>query len=835
MRGQWWGMRGVGGVAALVLLTHCGGTEPGTPDKGTSEALSPAVLRQEAVTVVSFGATSDARVEASRPSGRFGGEPTLGVDTSPEEQSLLRFDISGIPPASITRAVLRLYAIDGTNNGPRVFATNPYFAELAVDWYNRGQPIGAALDDQGVIHPGTYVEFDVTAAVHGNDTVGFTLRPDSSDGVDFASREESREERRPRLLVTVDPAAGCLPRTDTRTLEVVASHDGYASQAEPTRRFGSAPSLRVGTSPRQEAFLRFNGYAIPEHWTQRDVSLRLFVENATDAGPRLYEASTNWPSDPNLGLDFDWNTRPTPLGPIIGGSFQFPNRWESSSVAHVVTTPGQAHAFGLIPDSSDVATIASANAPDETRRPRLAIALESEPYCTYQGSGGGFTGWTKRYGGAGSEQLHALATDAQGGFVALGFFGDSPFSTGQGFALARYAADGTPQWTREVTHDNVRATALTVTPEGNILVVGHYLGTPDLGTGPLPGTSGFFIAKFAPTGRTVWSHGFNADNGLPEDDFSYTPVYPAAVATDAQGSLVVSGNFYGQMDLGGGLISAGHASIGLTDAYAGGFVAKFDWQGQHVFSRALEAAVATPTAYVRTVATDTAGNVLLGGRASALANLGDGRLGQSTPFIAKYGPTGAFLGKRVFPGVFGEVVALQGRSTGDVAFNANLGGPFSFGGIAYVGGEPSDEVLPENLSGFTGTLSASGADGWLRPVDTSWGRIGALVTGSDGGITVTGHASATYDLGGGPLGPPYSNGPQTAFVAHYSTWGEHRWSRSFDANFRLPGMITPELRLALQPGGSVLVGGSFLGAIQLDGVHYTSSGESDLFYFQLLP
>ncbi|MBM7118557.1 DNRLRE domain-containing protein [Archangium primigenium] len=842
MDGQRWARRAVGGVVAVAVLTHCGGgLEGGAGPEGPEDPALATRWQEASSGVASSGvaleATSDARVEASRPAGRFGAEPTLGVDASPQEESLLRFDLGDVSPATVTRAVLRLYAIDGTNNGPRVFATNPYFAELAVDWYNRGQPLSAVLADAGAIAAGGYVDFDVTAAVRtvGTDgTVGFMLRADSSDGVDFASREASRPERRPRLLLTVDPLASCLPRTDTRTLRSPVMQDGYAYELEPTRRHGSAPSLVVSGSGRRESYLRMR-LDLPAHWQPRRVGLNLFVETGANTGPYLYGADPHWPADPVLGQDFDWNTRPGIFSPFLrGGAPIEPGTWAHYDLTSLMTTPGQVYSVGLVPGSSEFVQYASSDSITPANRPWLELALESDPYCTARGAGG-TVGWTKRYGGQGEEVLSALATDAQGGFVALGLFGSAPFPNREGFALARYDAQGTPLWSREVTHGNVRAAALTVTPEGNILVVGHYLGAVDLGAGPLPSTGGLFLAKFSPSGQTVWTRGFTANNGLPDDNSRTTHIAPVAVATDAQGSLVVTGQLFGRVDLGGGYIHAGPASTGMTDAYAGGFVAKFTWQGQHVFSRAFEASVSEQSHLPRAVATDAQGNVLLAGRASPLANLGDGALGQAQPFVAKYGPTGTLLWKRGFPGTFGEVEAVQALPSGGVAFNANLGGAFSFGGVPYTGGEPSDEVLPTNLSGFTGRLSATGTDGWLRAVDTSWGRLGGLVVGSDGAVTLTGHAGGTYDLGGGPLGPYHDATPDTAFVARYSATGAHLGSRLFDSNFHESGQITPRLLLAPQPGGALLVGATLTGTARVDGTAYTAQGPSDLFYFRLQP
>lgn len=628
--------------------------------------------------------------------------------------------------------------------------------------------------------------------------------------------------------------ADCMPRTETRITDIPATYDGYASQSQPTSRFGSEPVLRVDTSPeRLEAFLQFR-FSLLEDWHVRQAKLRLHTLDETSNGPLLYRVS-----DGGTNFDFDWNTRPALLGAPLGNLGAIAaNTWVEYDVSSVVTKSG-IYSFGLVPEASNGVDFVSANSgqAEYELRPHLLLTVESEPFCSYRGTGGGLTGWTRHYGGLGPEKLHALGTDAQGGLVAAGLFGDAPFPNGQGFALARYTSDGTPSWTRQVTTGDVRVRALTVTPLGNILVVGNYSGAPDLGTGPLPGAfswfntpAALFIAKFSPTGRTQWAHGFVSTYVRPPDgEVELWPVTPMSVATDANGSLIVAGGFQGQVDFGGGPLFAGVASVDLNDPLSGGFVAKFSWEGQHLWSKAFQAGGYDLPSVVRSMATDSAGNILLGGSVNSNANLGDGPLGTFGAFIAKYDTSGALLWKRLFDRVYGEVVGVQPLGTNGVAFSANLGGDFTFGGATYRGGHPDDPSWPENLSAFSGTLNTSGADGWIR--DMGFVTLEGLVTGSDGTLNIKGLGSK-YDLGGGILGDN-TFGPMP-FVARYSASGGHLWSRSFDRDLQSDDYGFP-LLLAPQPGGSVVVGADFTSPVEHDGTTYTARGSSDLIYFQLKP
>jgi hypothetical protein len=825
--------RFVGAFAALVLLTQCGGGgETEEPAIREARPVSPAILLQEVVTTRTFAASADARVEAAYPTRNFGGESWLSADLSPQQESYLRFTVSGVTGA-VTRATLRLYATDGTSDGPRVFSTSSGWTEAGLTWNNRPAPIGGVLDDKGTLPSGGWVDFDVTGAVYGDGDYAFALVGTSGNGADFVSREGSRTDLRPQLVLTVESAPDCMPATDRWSYDINPILDGYASLSAPTSRFGSAPVLLVDGSPRLESFLQF-GFSIPDEWHVRESRLRLHATDSTSNGPLLYRASNDWPAQ-----DFDWNTRPAlfggpvgNLGPISAGT------WAEYDVTAVVPGSGL-YSFGLVPESSNGVDFVSNDAATTELRPHLRLTLESNPFCTYRGTGGGLTGWTRHYGGEGPEVLHALATDATGGFVAAGHFGEAPFPTGTGFALARYTSDGTPVWTRQVTTGDVRVSAITVTPLGNILVVGGYSGSPDLGTGPLPTTppggfahNAFFIAKFSPTGETDWAHGFLATFDRPDGGpLEHWPVTPTAVATDAAGSLIVVGGFHGEIDLGGGPLFAGLYSIFEDEPFPGGFVAKFSWEGRHLWSKAFEAGSLALPALLRAVSTDSADNVLVGGVVNSRADLGDGPVGEFAPFIAKYDASGALLWKRLFSGASGEVAGVQPLGTSGVAFSANFGMSFTFGGVTYTGGDPENPFPWDSFSGFTGTLSATGEDGWIRPLGLV--TVQGLVTGGGDTLTVPGYGyGSTFDLGGGVLG----GGPfARPFVARYVASGEHLWSRAFDRNLGQGTFGGPTVHLAPQPGGSVVVGSDFREPIRLDGRTYTPRGASDLLYFQLKP
>jgi hypothetical protein len=139
-------------------------------------------------------------VEEAAPGTNFAAA-NLRVDAGadPDVETYLRFSVSGVS-GSVQSATLRLYAFNGTGNGPAVYGTGTGWTETGLTWANKPAPTSAARDDKGAIAVNTWVEYDVTPFVTGNGTVSLRLAGTSSDGVDFNAREAAGN--RPELIVT---------------------------------------------------------------------------------------------------------------------------------------------------------------------------------------------------------------------------------------------------------------------------------------------------------------------------------------------------------------------------------------------------------------------------------------------------------------------------------------------------------------------------------------------------------------------------------------------------------------------------------------------------------
>jgi len=148
-----------------------------------------------------FVTSADAHVDEATPTTNFGTATALRVDggTGTHVESYLSFGLSGLS-GTVRQATLRLWASSGTGDGPIVTPTSTGWTENGITWSNKPASTGPGIADVAGISTGTWVEVDVTNTVVGNGTYAFRLSGESTDGVDFHSREGAND---PQLVVTM--------------------------------------------------------------------------------------------------------------------------------------------------------------------------------------------------------------------------------------------------------------------------------------------------------------------------------------------------------------------------------------------------------------------------------------------------------------------------------------------------------------------------------------------------------------------------------------------------------------------------------------------------------
>ena len=224
---------------------------------------------------------------------------------------------------------------------------------------------------------------------------------------------------------------------------------------------------------------------------------------------------------------------------------------------------------------------------------------------------------------------------------------------------------GLPLWAKAITGPGTQyAYDLAVSPSGEIALAGAFQNSIDFGGTMLTSAGDYdlFVAKLDNLGNPIFAIGAG-DATLQRAN---------AVAIDGSGNVLVTGEYNGTMDLGGGMVTSG----GVEDA----FVAKYSPSGFHMWSKAMGGMSAQRG---KDVAVDAFGNVLVTGQFWATTDFGKGMLqsnGEHDVFVAKYNPAGTAAWTLKFGGgstEAGESVAAD--SSASVWLAGSYRSPTNFG------------------------------------------------------------------------------------------------------------------------------------------------------------
>jgi hypothetical protein len=304
----------------------------------------------------------------------------------------------------------------------------------------------------------------------------------------------------------------------------------------------------------------------------------------------------------------------------------------------------------------------------------------------------------------------------------------------------------------------------------------------------------------------VWSRLFGDPNGQ----------YARAVAVDSSNNVVITGQFEGTVNFGGGPLTA----VGY-DAY----VAKYDRYGTHRWSKRFGDA---GNQFGMAVALDAAGNIFVAGRVFTGIDLGGGMLrtnGGDDVFVAKLDPDGNHLWSKIFGG---DGADRCDRITVDAAGNVIVAGAFS--AAANFGGTQLTSAGMRDV--FVAKLGPNGNVVFARRAGGSGDDLAyGAAADATGNVLVTGTFAGSLDFGGPQL---TSDGESDVFVAKLDPGGQHVWS----ARFGGPGADEAQDVAVNQTTGEVVLTGTFTSTVDFSGqgeAVMTSAGDRDIFVAKLDP
>ncbi|MDP9240501.1 MAG: DNRLRE domain-containing protein, partial [Actinomycetota bacterium] len=205
-------------LAALVVLAATG-LVAATLEAGPAPVAAARNADSVAdTTTTTFTPTDDTQISSSAPGTTFGanarmatcgsGATTCSADSAQEKRTLLKFTVSGLT-GNVTAATLRYYAASTPVPALTVvpLADNSW-TESAATWTNsNGLATGAGSFTSPAGTAQGYCEADVTAAVTGDGTYGFSIVNPDATTLRLATKESTAPVASPQLVVTTDAAA----------------------------------------------------------------------------------------------------------------------------------------------------------------------------------------------------------------------------------------------------------------------------------------------------------------------------------------------------------------------------------------------------------------------------------------------------------------------------------------------------------------------------------------------------------------------------------------------------------------------------------------------------
>jgi hypothetical protein len=467
---------------------------------------------------------------------------------------------------------------------------------------------------------------------------------------------------------------------------------------------------------------------------------------------------------------------------------------------------------------------------------------ECETVCTGDSAcaGPGEVLWTRTFGGDGDARAVGVDTGENGNVAVVGNFTgiisidqdvgpiDNPTDEDDFFVASLNPSSGSLRWARtygDAAQDTV--TAVAVLPDSNdIIVGGTFMGELDFSCcdGILSANGGnqdMFLARLdSSSGDTIWSRSFGGDS---------TNEQLLDLAVDDDGDIIIVGDYRGALDLGGDAL----ADAGVIAANV--FVAKFDNEGNHLWSDGYGTANNTQTATKVSVrgAGQTA-QILVAGEFGGTLAFGTGALS----FAAVVPPDGFLVsldgfGKAQWAfDIVGSsspvlsALAIAPDGTGALAM--------SFSGQADIDGASWSTSTTDDTNILLAFVNAAGA-----PDGMDFGQAGAdpdndqRVRGVDfdssGALVMVGDFNQSFTFGGAGDELPTVGGDD-AYVVKLRSNFTHLWSIrwGFDGD-------QSALDVAVDTDDNAIVVGSFEQTLELADDALTSEGGTDVLIVKLAP
>ncbi len=459
--------------------------------------------------------------------------------------------------------------------------------------------------------------------------------------------------------------------------------------------------------------------------------------------------------------------------------------------------------------------------------------------------------WASRAGGtADAENQTDMAVDAGGNTVIVGalatgssaFFG--PFNvtvqTGDDATyVAKYDPNGNPVWVtafRSRTQASTRRT--TIDPQGNVYVLGYFVGDITIGTFSFQAAAGSkdaFVAKLSPAGQVIWAKQFggsldeynntggNGLNSLPVGGIAVSPAGNVFIAFDFAGSMVVNAGSPNPIIL----TSQGDQDVAVI---------KLDSSGNYLTATRFGSLNADGP---RDLKVDQAGNVVVLGFSYGNVVLGGTVLntfGSQDGFIAKLDSNLQPIWLQGFGGQgIDSPMGLAIDPAGNIIVVGYADANFLIGGVSL--------VVQNGLDAYVAKFSPAGQMAWVQQA-SGFGGSGdelahSVVSDAGGFIFVNGRFNS-QSITFGSVSVPNSSGSAATYIVKFDPSGNALWGQGATATRGFVGFAaTPGSILGFNSGvaydqlGRFYIAGRYEGVATLGTLTLTNAGGGDIFIASL--